>query len=97
MNKFKLEESERPLYGIKKTYMTAFDQKNFLIINFLQILSYLILVCIRIRIGSVFNTMLDPDPDSAKYLDPDPDSVNMDPQHWYRYSLCLLLNTGNKF
>jgi hypothetical protein len=37
--------------------------------------------------------MLDPNPDSAKYLDPG--SVNTDPKYWY--NLCLLSNTGDKF
>jgi hypothetical protein len=39
MRKFMFEESERPMYEFKKTYLTAFDQNNFQIIN-LQNLSY---------------------------------------------------------
>jgi hypothetical protein len=45
--------------------MTAFDPKKFPIINLIPtfvILSYLILVCIRVRNGAVFSKALKPDP-----------------------------------
>ena len=29
----------------------------------------------------------DPNPGSDFWLDPDPDSMNMDPKHWFTYSL----------
>ena len=52
---------------------------------------YLAVLWIRIRIGSVFRSFLDPDPDPnwAKILDPDPNLMYLDPQH------CLVLSVKN--
>ena len=51
---------------------------------------YLAVLWIQIRIGSVFRSFLDsdPDPNWAKILDtdPDPNSMYLDPQHCF---LCL--------
>ena len=39
---------------------------------------YLAVLWIRIRIGSVFRSFLDPDPNWAKILDPDPNSMYLE-------------------
>jgi hypothetical protein len=66
------EEPERSFVEVKKTYIwRCLTKTKFPLVNFLQILSYKILVYIRIGLG--FSNNLDPDSDSAKYLDPDPD------------------------
>jgi hypothetical protein len=45
---------------------------KFLFKHLEQIFVFEVLLWIRIRIGSGFNDLVDPDPDWAKMLDPDP-------------------------